>query len=166
MVAFRRPTNLREKLVKAKLPSLGRNKRTVKGMKKCDKGCPSCPFIQEQKEVKCTKTNKTILINSQCNCKTSNVVYIISCTKCPVKYIGKTERTLDERIREHVGYVRNKQLHQPTGEHFNQPGHQVHHLRASVLERVFTRDRKFIETRESMYIREFQTTRFGLNRKK
>ena len=94
------------------------------------------------------------------------MVYIISCTQCPSKYIGKTERTLDERVREHIGYVRNKQLHQPTGEHFNQPGHQVHHLRASVLEKVFTKDRKFVETRESLYIREFQTTRYGLNKKK
>ena len=166
MVAFRRPTNLREKLVKAKLPPSGREKRTVKGMKRCEKNCPSCPFIQEQRIVRCTKTNKSVEINAQCNCKTSNVVYIISCTQCPSKYIGKTERTLDERVREHIGYVRNKQLHQPTGEHFNQPGHQVHHLRASVLEKVFTKDRKFVETRESLYIREFQTTRYGLNKKK
>jgi hypothetical protein len=91
---------------------------------------------------------------------------MIFCTKCDARYIGKTERTLDERIREHVGYVRNKHLQQPTGEHFNLPGHQVHHLRASVLEKVFVKNRKFIETRESLFIRDFQTTRYGLNRRK
>ena len=45
MVAFRRPANLREKLIKAKLPPTERQKRIVKGMKKCGKSCPSCPFI-------------------------------------------------------------------------------------------------------------------------
>ena len=166
MVAFRRPTNLREKLICAKLPPTGRPKRKVKGMKKCGQNCPSCPYIKEDKVVKCSTTNKNVVINSQCNCKSENVIYIVTCKKCTKQYIGKTERSLDERVREHCGYIRNKHLHQPTGNHFNLPGHQLSDLQVSVLEKVFCKGRKLIEIRESLYIRDFQTARFGMNTRK
>ena len=167
MVAFKRPTNLREKLVCAKLPSSpSRPRRSIKGMGKCKKNCPTCPYVKEEKVVKCTVSKKSTEINYQCDCKTSNVIYIITCTKCYQQYIGKTERTLDERVREHVGYIQNKQLHQPTGQHFNLPGHQLHHLQVSVMEKVFDKGRKLIETRESLYIRDFQTARLGMNKKR
>ena len=166
MVAFRRPTNLREKLVTAKLPPTGRPKRKVKGMKKCGRNCPSCPYIKEDKIVKASKGGKTVEINSECNCKSENIIYIITCKKCTMQYIGKTERSLDERVREHCSYIRNQHLHQPTGHHFNLPGHQLSDLQVSVLEKVFSKGRKLIEIRESLYIRDFQTTRYGMNSKK
>ena len=95
MVAFRRPTNLREKLICAKLPPTGRPNRKVKGMKKCGR---NCPYIKEGKVVRCSKTFKNVEVNSQCNCKTENVIYIVTCKKCSMQYIGKTERSLDERV--------------------------------------------------------------------
>ena len=85
----------------------------------------------------------TVLANVYCISK--NVVYMITCyEKCYVQYIEKTEIALDERIREHIGYVNNLQLQQPTGLHFNQPGHHLHHLKASVLENIFAKGRKLI----------------------
>ena len=81
-----------------------------------------------------------------------------------MQYIGKTERTLCERIREHLGYVRNKQIHQTTGDHFNQPGHRLHHLKVAVLERVFKPGRTLIEIRESLYIQTFETETHGINK--
>ena len=77
-------------------------------------------------------------------CMSKNVVYVITCEKCYAQYIKKTEIALDERIREHIGYVNNVQLQQPSGLHFNQPGHHLHHLKASVLENIFAKRRKLI----------------------
>ena len=57
----------------------------------------------------------------------------------------------------------NDLLNQPTGNHFNLPGHQLSDLQVSVLEKVFSKGRKLIEIRESLYIRDFQTARFGMN---
>ena len=53
---------------------------------------------------------------------------MIECNKCKIKYIGETERTLKERVGEHKNYIRQKHLNQPTGEHFNQPGHSIDNL--------------------------------------
>jgi len=33
--------------------------------------------------------------------------------------IGQTTRSLDEGVKEHIGYIRNLHRNQPTGEHFN-----------------------------------------------
>ena len=53
---------------------------------------------------------------------------------------------------------------QPTGEHFNLPGHE--HLKVSVLEKVWDHGRSLLEVRESEYIRDFMTELRGMNRKK
>ena len=53
---------------------------------------------------------------------------------------------------------------QPTGEHFNLPGHE--HLKVSVLEKVWDLGRSLLEVRESEYIRDFMTELRGMNRKK
>ena len=89
-----------------------------------------------------------------CNCKTRNVVYCIcihTCEQCKLQYIGQTTRS-DERVREHIGYIRNLHINQPTGEHFNIPGHELYNLKVSVLEKVWNLRRSLLEVRESKYI--------------
>ena len=65
---------------------------------------------------------------------TVNVVYCITCEQCKLQYIGQTTRSLDERVREHIGYIRNLHTNQPTGEHFNLHGHELYYLKVSVLQ--------------------------------
>ena len=167
MIAFRRPQNLKDKLIRATLPETKsqRPQRHVPGMKACG-SCSICPYIQKGNTVQSSRNNKSIEINSQVFCNSKNVIYCITCDKCMKQYIGKTERTLCERIREHLGYIRNKQLNQATGEHFNLPGHKIHHLKATVLEKVFKPGRTLIEIRESYFIQQFETEIHGLNKRK
>ena len=68
-------------------------------------------------------------------------------------------------MREHIGYIRNLHTNQPTGEHFNIPGHELYHLKVSVLEKVWDLGRSLLEVRESKYIRDFMTELRGMNRK-
>ena len=39
------------------------------------------------------------------------------------RYIGESERSLKDRISDHVGYVRTRKIDKSTGQHFNKPGH-------------------------------------------
>lgn len=166
MVSFRRPPNLREKLIKAKVPEeINRPKRVVHGMKKCKRNCVTCPYVEVGKSVHSSYNTQSVQINGDFDCTATNVIYSIVCTKCGAQYIGKTERSLDDRAREHLGYIRNH-THHSTGQHFNGPGHGAHHLRISVLEKVWRPGTMLIKTRESMYIREFETDRHGLNKRK
>ena len=64
-----------------------------------------------------------------------------------------------------MGYVRNK-TKDPTGIHFNLPGHSISDMEVSVLEKVYTQSRAIRESRESMWIRNFESETKGMNEKK
>ena len=84
MVAYRQPPSLWEKLIRAKVtPPLDPNSRPkhdCKGMKKCG-NCSTCNFVQEGKVTKSTMTTAVATINAAVNCRTSRVIYCITCKK-------------------------------------------------------------------------------------
>ena len=128
-------------MVRAKVPAPNNRKssRVANCMKKCNK-CVACPFIKECKYLKRSFGVFNVKINKPVNYNTSNVVYIIECSKCTLQYVGETGREFKMRLKEHLGYVRNSKLNEPTGEtglHFNLPGHNISMLKASILEKCF-----------------------------
>ena len=62
MVAFKQPANLRNKLVRAKLPTQGREKRQVMGIKPCNKPCGICPYVLKSSEFISTGTKERFQI--------------------------------------------------------------------------------------------------------
>ena len=128
MIAYRRQKNTRDLIIRAKVPqpSTNRPNRRIVGMKKCQK-CIICPFIKEGNIVQ--GPNFTWTVNEEVKCSSRNIVYMIACNleTCKDKYIGESERTLKDRISEHVGYIRTKKTHLVPGEHFDKPGHSLHH---------------------------------------
>ena len=135
-------------------------------MRKCNIPCPICPFVEEGKVVKSTKSDERVEINAHITCQTKNLIYCATCEKCSQQYIGQTDRTLQERIQEHPGYIRNEKLNQATGEHFNLDGHFIHDMRISVIEKLHKTDRATREIRESMYIQSFHSELDGINKSK
>ena len=166
LIAYKRPKNIKEHIIRAKVPPLrpSRPKRIILGMSKC-KGCPICPYIKPGKKVRATATTFTADIEQQVNCQTRNIVYCIQCRKCCIQYIGETQRSLQERISEHRGYITKLQKHKATGEHFNLPGHRVADMEVSILEKIFNEDPHYRKQREQMWIEKFNTKYKGLNRK-
>ena len=131
LLAFKRQRNIGDIIIKSQIPKQKpqRQKRKSNGMKKCHR-CPLCPFIKEEKVI--TQNNTRWKLNTQINCQSENVVYMIICKKenCNLKYIGESERSIKERVSEHISYIRTKNRTQATGEHFNLPGHSLHDMEA------------------------------------
>ena len=160
IVAYKRPKNIREYLIRAKLPPPNptRPSRQSKGMKKCKKNCLICPYIEETKEIKGDNFSWKIETNVSCN--TNNIVYMLQCKKerCqigktkPTQYIGETERNLRDRVCEHIGYINTQKLNQPAVEHFNLPGHSKADMKVTILERVIKRESDYRKERESYLI--------------
>ena len=143
LVAYKVAPNLRAKLIRAKVPekASARPQRKLPGMKKCGKqSCAVCPYIQHGKSFKATATNYTVDFNSQLDCDTRNLVYAITCSvaNCRKQYIGQTNRSLRERLKEHLGYVDRHT--DATGRHFNMPGHSKSDMLVTVLEKIHSRD--------------------------
>ena len=86
-------------------------------------------------------------------------------TKFTNRYIGETERTLKDRISEHLGYINTKKINEPAGNHFNLPGHSKSDMKVSILEKVKSYDPQYRKERESLQIRQFNTFHKGLNKK-
>ena len=164
IVAHKRVKNIREYLIRAKIPGkCVRNKRNLPGMKKCLK-CSICPYIKETKEIKHADVNWKI--NKTLNCDNSNIVYMISCKKenCNDVYIGETERRFKDRISEHVGYIKNNRIELPVGEHFNKTGHSLSDMEAVILEKITKTDPLYRKERERYLIRKFNSYYQGMNR--
>ena len=105
-------------------------------------------------------------INAPITCNTKNVIYCLSCDKCGQQYIGQTARELKDRIKDHLGYIRNRKLNEATGEHFNLDGHFIYDMKVKVIEKLHKTDRATREIRESMYIQDFHSELAGINKSK
>jgi hypothetical protein len=133
-------------------------------MKKCGKNCLICPYINETKHIK--GNNFTWFLTQNFSCKShNNIIYMIECNKpkCNQRYIGETERTLHDRICEHVGYIRTLKYEKATGYHFNLPGHSLANMKVSILEKVKVDDLEYRKERETYHIRKFNTFYCGIN---
>ena len=167
LIAYKRPMNIRDKLIRAKVPPKTSRPRRIKaGMTKCNKPCSICPYVSQQKVIKSSATNVTRELSKQHTCEDRNIVYIINCKKCKQQYIGETHKTLKDRMLEHLGYVRREEVQKATGSHFNQPGHQMSDMSISVFERINNYDPQYRKTRESYWIEQFDLLRKGINRKR
>ena len=83
-----------------------------------------------------TATDVVVEIKGNLNCQTSGIIYCITCKKCMIQYIGTTKLTAQARISQHAGYIRNENLSQPTGKHFNLRGHSLSDMSFVILERI------------------------------
>ena len=168
LTAFKRQRNIKDHTVRAKVPkSIERYpKREVKGMQKCLKNCSACPYIKEGKSVRTSGGTWNLI--RKFNCESYNLIYLIECNKnnCQEKYLGTTKNYLRTRLSQHRGYIVNKMLNQPTGEHFNLPGHSVANLTITVIEQIKNNDENYRLEREHYFIRKFNTLNHGMNKQR
>ena len=173
IIAFKKQQNLREHLIRAKLPPPLRKqeKRNLMGMSRCGKQCTACPYIKEGKSIASASKQRTWKINKSLNCESKNIIYMIECkkercrTKNEYRYIGESKRPLKYRLADHRGYVLNDKHNQATGAHFSLPGHSLGDLSVTIVEQVRKTDDLYRKEREKYHIRRFNTYHCGLNKK-
>ena len=58
-----------------------------------------------------------ILTDSNLNCKSSNIIYLITCNVCKFQYVGETQRSFEVRMREHLYQIRKHEqnIHSNSG---------------------------------------------------
>ena len=180
MAALRQPSNLKKILCRSKLYSMRRTEtlsrkchKSAPGWKKCGKGSTTCcPFtLPPTTKVTSQVTGYVHTIQDPVTCETENCIYYWKCikSKCndypKCEYIGLTTRKFKKRLGEHKQYVRSELLEEPSGFHFNKPGHSISHLAGLVLEHVRNPDPFVLKAREYLYIQKFDCFNNGLNKK-
>ena len=99
------------------------------------------------------------------NCKTTGVIYRISCNKCPnFTYIGETGRSLRQRFSEHCRDAINKDQTKPCGLHFSLPGHTETNMFIIAIEKVLPKEDTLLrKTRERHWINLYRSVEYGAN---
>ena len=88
-VAFRRANNLKDILVRAKLPPI--HEDSVKGCFRCGKSrCQICRYMSVGDKFFSHVTGKEYGIGSRFDCDSSGVVYLLGCKVCGMQYVGST----------------------------------------------------------------------------
>ena len=171
VVAYKRSKNIGDILIRAKFNPNRHSKRVNTGYILCGRlfGCKACQLsgLQPGQRIpshKCQRTGKEWQITSSLNCHSSNVIYKLSCKKCAFVYIGETSRKFSERLAEHRGYIKKKDLQKPAGKHFNQKGHSIADLVGIAIEKVMpVGDNQLRKCRESLWINNYGSVSYGAN---
>ena len=102
--------------------------------------CKTCKHVSQGSTFMSNVTRKCYnVVSPSCyvNCATDNVVYLISCKKCGVQYVGETGQTLRKRLNNHRNRLRsltNLYLYH----HFNSDGHSEEDI---AIEEITTSDK-------------------------
>lgn len=103
----RRPPNLKDLLVRAKLPN-----QKNRGSNECQyedpNDCAICPILNKSGKFYHHPQNATYITMKKVCCTSSNVVYLLECQTCKLCYIGETKRNIAVRIKEHLYDVRRQ----------------------------------------------------------
>jgi len=80
-------------------PNLLRNRCIAK------KKCNYCPMLNCTGTIKCHVTGKIFCTKKNITCRSSNLIYCITCKTCGKQYVGQTKRTILARFQGHCGKI-------------------------------------------------------------
>ena len=106
-----------------------------------------------------------IEIKSPIDCQTEDVLYVITCKKCKIQYLGQTKRSGEKRMIDHLNTVRNNNFtNAPVGVHFRSEQHSHADLTMTPYERIFSTNPHVRLAREREGINNFGLIEHGLNK--
>jgi len=121
---------------------------TLKRSSPCKKPkCLTCSLIENNYRFHSTKYNNNFNLLDDVNCSSTCVIYLITCLKCHIQYVGETSNPLRERMNGHRSCI-NLNRDTPIGIHFNSKGHNLSHLNVMPIEQLYTLDINHRRSRE------------------
>ena len=100
--------------------------------------CDLCLKIDRSGTVISKTTGRTHKTMWNVTCKSSNLIYVLTCNICGMQYVGQTKRELGERLKEHLGKIEAGEGDNDVPTHFKKPGHKgKEDVSISVLDFVF-----------------------------
>ena len=132
------------------------------GFYKCPaKRCMLHTYAKEGRKFSSTVTGEEFPITTRIDCKSTWIIFLITCNRCKQEYVGKTETSLYTRISNTRSEIHsfNSSYHKvlPYTIHFNQPNHSINDVLIMGIEAIHTKSRQTILHRESFWIRKLHT---------
>ena len=123
---------------------------TPVGFSRCgDQRCNTCNLGTFGSSIHISSTNTTFHIKHQLTCKSSNVIYCLTCKKCGDQYIGETEQELHCRQRGHLHDINSNKAGLPYVTHFRKCG--IENYTITAIEKVRQNNTDIRRARERYY---------------
>ena len=127
--SFRRSKNLKELLALSGFKTVNED-QTIhhnNGCLKCDRNrCDLCRnFFVESKSFLSFQTGKKYTIHSRLSCDSKNLIYLVSCKKCRLQYVGSTTTDFRIRFRNHKSAMLTKKTTCEVAIHFTRIPHTL-----------------------------------------
>ena len=95
--------------------------------------CATCKHLNCSRYFTSKRTG-TFTIRHSFSCNSSNLIYLITCTKCQKQYVGLTTRQLNVRINHHrTNIINKKPIYMCV--HFNFPDHSLNNLSVQAIDK-------------------------------
>jgi hypothetical protein len=138
LISYRRPRNLRDHLVRAKLQDQKESVDATICQPCGDKRCFSCPMINHTATFKSSVTKRSFKLFCNTNCKSANAIYLIECEVCQIQYVGETKNPVHKRINQHRTSTKDPSTSFPVGIHFGQSNspttHRLENMKFTVID--------------------------------
>lgn len=164
ILAFRRPINLQDQLVRTAF-SLEDNigKSNICGKKRCT----HCSNINVGSTFTSHVTGEKYKLFCNSDCTSKNVIYLVTCKKCQMQYVGQTSQSVSRRMNSHRFDICNFEdplFSTTVATHFNSQSHSINDFSFMPIETVSNNSDRLCK--ETYWIHKLKTLQpSGLNAK-
>ncbi|OCT65995.1 hypothetical protein XELAEV_18042249mg [Xenopus laevis] len=100
--------------------------------------CVTCKYIEKTTEFTSNSTTYTYPNKCYINCNTTYVVYLLTCKKCNIQYVGSTSRNLKCRMREHIHSIESQSNSTTVSRHFRDcNSSDIRYLKIQGIEKIY-----------------------------
>jgi hypothetical protein len=97
--------------------------------------CRYCPKLNKTGSIESRTTGASFECMKNISCRSSNVIYCVTCKRCNMQYVGQTSLRVKDRFVHHFLDIEKGDKLKSLGRHFSQRDHNgVNDLEISVLE--------------------------------
>ena len=115
--------------------------------------CKTCPILVTLDKFSSRTTGKFFKVKIQASCKSSNVIYLITCRWCGHQYVGEKGQPFHLRVNGHWFDIEHRKTDKsPVSSHFNGSLHTLADISVMVIQRSHSQDLCLCRVRESRWI--------------
>ena len=152
---YRRAKNIKELLAGRKRSNYNNHDNSVTVCCKCNSKCDFCKnYFKESKIFHSAFTNRFYTIRQNLNYKSRNVIYVATCKKCNVQYVGSTANEFKVRFRNHKSARLTNKSTCELAIHFNKEEHHMSDFEFIVIEKIVNEsdNKAWVALRQSLHL--------------
>ncbi|CAH1251664.1 TRIM3 [Branchiostoma lanceolatum] len=106
------------------------------GSMKCgSERCVTCEHLEEGATFSSHATEESFQMKDSMTCRSTYIIYLVSCSKCGAQYVGETKEELRTKFSSHMASI-NQNKTSALAKHFNSAGHSMKNVRVRPIVQI------------------------------